>query len=72
MCHGFGLVWLGLVTDGTLRSDPDNVLEERDPKYDAMLGQMVGRIQSKPGGKLEMGEVSLLKIQSNWFVIFQS
>lgn len=33
-------------------------LEERDPKFDAMLGQMVGRIRAKPGGKLEMGEVS--------------
>jgi len=27
-----------------------------------MLGQMVGRIKSKPGGKPEMGEVSLWKI----------
>lgn len=26
-----------------------------------MLGQMVGRITSKPGGKAEMGEVSLWK-----------
>lgn len=26
-----------------------------------MLGQMVGRITSKPGGKPEMGEVSLWK-----------
>ncbi|XVF66241.1 hypothetical protein PTKIN_Ptkin10aG0019700 [Pterospermum kingtungense] len=38
------------------RSNPENVLEERDPKYDAMLNQMVGRISAKPGGKLEMGE----------------
>ncbi|XVF38697.1 hypothetical protein REPUB_Repub20aG0124000 [Reevesia pubescens] len=38
------------------RSNPENVLEERDPKYDAMLTQMVGRISAKPGGKLEMGE----------------
>ncbi|KAK6254524.1 NADH dehydrogenase [ubiquinone] 1 alpha subcomplex assembly factor 4 - like 1 [Theobroma cacao] len=38
------------------RSNPENVLEERDPKYDAMLSQMVGRISAKPGGKLEMGE----------------
>lgn len=36
----------------------DNVLEERDPKYDTMLNQMVGRIKAKPGGKAEMGEVS--------------
>lgn len=40
----------------------DNILEERDPKFDAMLGQMVGRIKSKPGGKPEMGEVSLYQI----------
>ncbi|KAI7995020.1 hypothetical protein LOK49_LG11G00194 [Camellia lanceoleosa] len=32
-------------------------LQLKDPQYDAMLGQMVGRIRSKPGGKLEMGEV---------------
>ncbi|MBA0710619.1 hypothetical protein Golax_009896 [Gossypium laxum] len=38
------------------RSNPENVLEERDPKYDAMLSQMAGRISAKPGGKLEMGE----------------
>jgi len=37
----------------------ENVLEERDPGYDAMLGKMVGRITSKPGGKLEMGEVRI-------------
>lgn len=40
------------------RVNAENVLEERDSGYDAMLSQMVGRIQSKPGGKLEMGEVS--------------
>jgi len=27
----------------------DNILEEKDPKFDAMLGQMVSRIKSKPG-----------------------
>jgi len=27
-----------------------------------MLGQMVGRIKSKPGGKSEMGEVILYQI----------
>ncbi|KAF8387808.1 hypothetical protein HHK36_026466 [Tetracentron sinense] len=37
------------------RINTDNVLEERDPGYDAMLSQMVGRIKTKPGGKLEMG-----------------
>lgn len=44
--------------DDTPTINADNVLEERDPKYDAMLNHMVGRITSKPGGKLEMGEVS--------------
>ncbi|KAB2599418.1 hypothetical protein D8674_009689 [Pyrus ussuriensis x Pyrus communis] len=39
----------------------ENVLEERDPNYDAMLNQMVGRIKSKPGGKLEMGEAFVVE-----------
>ncbi|KAL6293189.1 hypothetical protein ACE6H2_001331 [Prunus campanulata] len=39
----------------------ENVLEERDPSYDAMLNQMVGRIKSKPGGKLEMGEAFVVE-----------
>ncbi|RZB64738.1 hypothetical protein D0Y65_041000 [Glycine soja] len=39
----------------------DNILEERDPKFDAMLGQMVGRITSKPGGKPEMGEAFVVE-----------
>ncbi|XP_028784119.1 uncharacterized protein LOC114740154 [Neltuma alba] len=43
------------------RINADNVLEERDPKFDSMLGQMVGRITSKPGGKLEMGEAVVQK-----------
>ncbi|OMO53683.1 hypothetical protein CCACVL1_28444 [Corchorus capsularis] len=38
------------------RGNHENVLEERDPKYDQMLNQMVGRVSAKPGGKLEMGE----------------
>jgi len=36
----------------------DNILEEKDTKFDAMHGQMVSRIKSKP----EMGEVSLNQI----------
>ncbi|KAL0434521.1 UNVERIFIED_CONTAM: hypothetical protein Slati_2786400 [Sesamum latifolium] len=36
----------------------ENVLEDRDLQYDAMLSQMVGRIRSKPGGKLEMAACS--------------
>ncbi|KAJ4897709.1 hypothetical protein Rs2_24503 [Raphanus sativus] len=45
---------------GRTTSD-DNVLEERDPKYDTMLNQMVGRIKAKPGGKAEMGEASVVE-----------
>ncbi|THG17180.1 hypothetical protein TEA_011152 [Camellia sinensis var. sinensis] len=45
------------------RINAENILEERDPQYDAMLGQMGGRIRSKPGGKLEMGEY-LLQLNS--------
>ncbi|KAM1191818.1 hypothetical protein ACFX15_011919 [Malus domestica] len=55
--------------DGAIDSDNnagtggavENVLEERDPNYDAMLNQMVGRIKSKPGGKLEMGEAFVVE-----------
>ncbi|KAI4317607.1 hypothetical protein L6164_025465 [Bauhinia variegata] len=43
------------------RVNLDNILEERDPKYDAMLGQMVGRIRAKPGGKPEMGEAFVVE-----------
>lgn len=43
--------------EGRRTTSDDNVLEERDPKYDTMLNQMVGRIKAKPGGKAEMGEV---------------
>lgn len=37
------------------------VLEERDPSYDEMLKHMVGRITTKPGGKPEMGEASVVQ-----------
>ncbi|KAM6545196.1 hypothetical protein CsatB_025932 [Cannabis sativa] len=47
--------------DVNLGRNVDNVLEERDPKFDAMLGQMVGRIKTKPGGKLEMGEAFVVE-----------
>ncbi|PWA55266.1 hypothetical protein CTI12_AA429050 [Artemisia annua] len=44
-------------SDGQPVNAADNVIEEeRDSEYDAMLSKMVGRIQTKPGGKLEMGE----------------
>ncbi|KAJ9537691.1 hypothetical protein OSB04_030424, partial [Centaurea solstitialis] len=43
-------------SDGQPRNNVDNVIEERDSQYNAMLGKMVGRIQTEPGGKLEMGE----------------
>ncbi|KAL1197443.1 hypothetical protein V5N11_012025 [Cardamine amara subsp. amara] len=49
------------VSDEAGRTNEDNVLEERDPKYDTMLNQMVGRIRAKPGGKAEMGEASLVE-----------
>ncbi|XP_020678053.1 uncharacterized protein LOC110096439 [Dendrobium catenatum] len=38
-----------------------NILEERDPEYDAMLKKMAGTIRSKPGGKLEMGEAFIVQ-----------
>ncbi|PSR92616.1 Integrator complex subunit like [Actinidia chinensis var. chinensis] len=43
------------------RVNVENMLEEKDPQYDVMLSQMVGRIRSKPGGKLEMGEASVVE-----------
>ncbi|XP_051152628.1 uncharacterized protein LOC127266426 [Andrographis paniculata] len=43
-------------SESASRVNLDNVLENRDPQFDAMLNQMSGRIQSKPGGPLEMGE----------------
>ncbi|XP_047957634.1 uncharacterized protein LOC125203350 [Salvia hispanica] len=48
-------------SEGVSRVNPENVLEDRDPQYDSMLSQMVGRIQAKPGGKLEMGEASVVE-----------
>jgi hypothetical protein len=44
------------------------VLEERDPSYEEMLKHMVGRITTKPGGKPEMGDVSLLIPKCSPFV----
>ncbi|CAI0626839.1 unnamed protein product [Linum tenue] len=41
--------------------DNENPLEEKDPQFDAMLNQMVGRIKTKPGGKPEMGEASIVQ-----------
>lgn len=51
----------GLDSGGAQQVNVDNILEERDPRYDAMLGQMVGRIKSKPGGKLELGEAHVVE-----------
>uniref|UniRef100_A0A7N0UQ14 Uncharacterized protein n=1 Tax=Kalanchoe fedtschenkoi TaxID=63787 RepID=A0A7N0UQ14_KALFE len=48
-------------SEGMPKVNPDNVLEERDPQYDMMLNQMVGRIKAKPGGKLEMGEAFVVE-----------
>ncbi|XP_057741518.1 uncharacterized protein LOC130957157 [Arachis stenosperma] len=50
-----------LNADGGSKVNLENVLEERDPKYDAMLGQMLGRITAKPGGKPEMGEAFVVE-----------
>jgi len=44
------------------------VLEEHDPSYEEMLKHMVGRITTKPGGKPEMGDVSLLIPKCSPFV----
>lgn len=47
---------------GESRMNNENILEEeKDSGYDAMLSQMVGRIKSKPGGKLEMGEAFVVE-----------
>ncbi|KAF8090259.1 hypothetical protein N665_0482s0051 [Sinapis alba] len=53
----------GISSDEEARraTSDDNVLEERDAKYDTMLNQMVGRIKAKPGGKAEMGEASVVE-----------
>ncbi|TXG71747.1 hypothetical protein EZV62_000326 [Acer yangbiense] len=48
-------------SDGNRQVNAENVLEKRDPKYDAMLNQMMGRITTKPGGKLEMGEAFVVE-----------
>nr|VDC71898.1 unnamed protein product [Brassica rapa] len=42
-----------------IRNSSDD--SERDPQYDTMLNQMVGRIKAKPGGKAEMGEASVVE-----------
>ncbi|CAH8351000.1 unnamed protein product [Eruca vesicaria subsp. sativa] len=51
----------GVSDEEARRKSDDNVLEERDPMYDTMLNQMVGRIKAKPGGKAEMGEASVVE-----------
>ncbi|KAK9136937.1 hypothetical protein Sjap_007531 [Stephania japonica] len=58
---GAGALSGGHDDDGIAQINTDNVLEERDPQYDAMLSQMVGRIKSKAGGKLEMGEAFIVE-----------
>ncbi|XP_062203322.1 uncharacterized protein LOC133905526 [Phragmites australis] len=45
----------------TPTKDAHGVLEKRDPSYDKMLKHMVGRITTKPGGKPEMGEASIVQ-----------
>lgn len=51
---------VGLGSEVEPSINAENMLEERDPQYDDMLNQMVGRIRTKPGGKLEMGEASVV------------
>ncbi|KAM5569010.1 hypothetical protein ABKV19_016503 [Rosa sericea] len=46
---------------GAAAPNAESLLEERDPKFDSMLNQMVGRIKSKPGGKPEMGEAHVVE-----------
>ncbi|KAL9232901.1 hypothetical protein vseg_007963 [Gypsophila vaccaria] len=48
--------------DGNVeRLEQKDSSEERDSSYEAMLNQMVGRISTKPGGKLEMGEAFVVR-----------
>ncbi|KAK4770913.1 hypothetical protein SAY87_031445 [Trapa incisa] len=47
--------------DDMPRVNAENVLEEKDPQYNAMLSQMVGRIRSKPGGTPEMGNAHVVE-----------
>ncbi|VFQ64660.1 unnamed protein product [Cuscuta campestris] len=51
---------VGPGAESTAKVNPKNILEERDPQFDGMLSQMVGRIRAKPGGKPEMGEASIV------------
>lgn len=51
----------GSSSDGESKNTVANVLEERDPQFDVMLNKMVGRIQTKPGGKAEMGEAFVVQ-----------
>lgn len=48
------------VESGNWKSN-DRVLEERDPSYEAMLSQMAGKIKTKPGGLLEMGQAFVVQ-----------
>jgi hypothetical protein len=55
-------LFYNLITDTAVstKDGHSSVLEEKDPNYNKMLGFMVGRITSKPGGRAEMGEVEVL------------
>ncbi|KAH9683401.1 Dynein beta chain ciliary protein [Citrus sinensis] len=50
--------------EGNRPVNTGNVLEERDPQYDAMLNQMLGRVKTKAGGKAEMGEAAVVERQT--------
>ncbi|RLN28224.1 pre-mRNA-splicing ATP-dependent RNA helicase PRP28 [Panicum miliaceum] len=54
----------GAPSNGDVTASTKNahgVLEERDPSYEEMLKHMVGRITTKPGGKPEMGDASVVQ-----------
>lgn len=50
--------------EGNQPVNTGNVLEVRDPQYDAMLNQMLGRVKTKAGGKAEMGEAAVVERQT--------
>ncbi|XP_057812793.2 uncharacterized protein LOC131026817 isoform X2 [Cryptomeria japonica] len=62
-----GLLKLNQYHDGVckgcaLERDPNlepDSLEQRDPKYDVMLNELLGRVKTKSGGVAEMGEASI-------------
>ncbi|MCL7044206.1 hypothetical protein MKW94_023910 [Papaver nudicaule] len=56
-----GIVDHDSVAESSMKTENVFEEEEKDSGYDAMLSQMVGRIKTKPGGKLEMGEAFVVE-----------